>query len=379
MRLHSLKCPILVFVVLVLVLSIVSACGVSTAPRPLNSSFGIAYGGPLFVDKQGSDLTTYLDDVRTFGGANLRFDLEWRQIQPNGPSTYDWSLLDVLVKQAGSRGLSLLPIIDFPPKWAVASGNCPGDVSCVAAPEAYGTFVKAVVQHYGNTFSVLEFGNEPNTKNSWYPKPDPATYVAALTAVHDALAGTGMALMSGGLSPAVNEADGSAIDPRDYMMDLYKRGATKLLKYMAWHPYSFPDLPSTQDAWNSFQEMEGMQAAVTAAGYAYVPIMITEEGAPTCGSGRRLDAVGQPNISDGKDGDYMSPQGQADILVDAVNRYRADVKSGILGGPLFFFTLHDRNSQVGSTSENCFGLRPSGSNGTKPSFDQLQPIINQAA
>jgi hypothetical protein len=68
------------------------------------------------------ELGQLLDDVTETGTRRLREDLEWERVEPVDDE-WDWSEYDELFAAAGERGMSILPILNSPPCWAVPAGT----------------------------------------------------------------------------------------------------------------------------------------------------------------------------------------------------------------------------------------------------------------
>jgi hypothetical protein len=62
------------------------------------------------------------DVVAETGATHLREDLEWQVVEPTD-NEWDWESTDRLFREAGERGMTILPILDAPPCWAVPPGT----------------------------------------------------------------------------------------------------------------------------------------------------------------------------------------------------------------------------------------------------------------
>jgi hypothetical protein len=56
------------------------------------------------------------------GVNRLREDLEWNRVEPSDDN-WQWAETDALYESAAERGLSILPVLDSPPCWAVPKGT----------------------------------------------------------------------------------------------------------------------------------------------------------------------------------------------------------------------------------------------------------------
>jgi len=138
--------------------------------------------------------------ARSLGVTQVRTDWEWRVVEPRKGS-YDWSRLDAMVQIAQKEGVELLPIVHYAPDWALVPGSKPKDVYQMApasdAYEDYARFLLASVQRYGPQgnapfpFTPIvhwQVWNEPNIRQFWGPRPDPAAFTRLMQAVQRTLA-----------------------------------------------------------------------------------------------------------------------------------------------------------------------------------------------
>ena len=81
------------------------------------------------------------------GVKRLREDLEWKRVEPS-KGEWAWTETDAMYRTAAERGMSILPIPNSPPCWAVPSGA----PECEAFPvfnSDYASFVGKVASRYG--------------------------------------------------------------------------------------------------------------------------------------------------------------------------------------------------------------------------------------
>lgn len=87
------------------------------------------------------------DRAAETGVKRLREDLEWWRVEPS-KGEWTWAETDAMYRSAAERGMSILPIPNSPPCWAVP----PGTPECDAFPvsnQDYATFVGKVAARYG--------------------------------------------------------------------------------------------------------------------------------------------------------------------------------------------------------------------------------------
>lgn len=319
-------------------------------------TLGIATGldalrwqGSLALD---SDLRAYA----AIGAKWLRTDLNWSAVQQAGPDSYDWSSMDRIVAMAEPLGLRILPVVGFAPDWA---GTQDGDrPALVTDPATFARFLTAAVARY-KPFGIRtwEIWNEPNLAGFWPPRPDPAAYAQVLKAGYAAIkaADPGATVLAGGLSPA--PATGPAGDMAyygavDFLAQVYAAGGKDSFDALAFHPYSYPLMPSDPAAWNGWRIMTGpIRDLMIANGDGAKKIWITEFGAPT--------NTAENGVSD---------QAQADMLVEAHRLASA----APWAGPLLWYSYRDLGADR-SNNEDWFGLiRASGA--PKPSLLKFRAL-----
>jgi hypothetical protein len=316
--------------------------------------FAVAAGGAL----QNEDSTTLANDLnadQSAGSRWLRTDINWAQIQANGPSSYNWTAVDAVVKGAAARGMNVLGVIVYTPTWARPSGT---SATYGPSPSAYASFASAAVQHYAalgvHTFEVW---NEPNTAAFWTPAPSPSAYTAMLKAAFTAIkaADPSARVLTGGTAPATT--DGTNYAPVDFLAGIYANGGQSYFDAVAHHPYCWPANPGDAQSWSAWYQMYGtstsLRSLMVAHGDGAKKIWATEFGAPT----------------NGPAGSYVSESTQASMLSQAYQLW-----SGYSwAGPLFFYQGRDQSTDT-SSRENFFGfLRYD--NSQKPSYAAYQQAV----
>ena len=122
-----------------------------------------------------------------------------------------------------------------------------------------------------------------------------------------------------------------------FLLDMYADGAKGYFDAVGDHPYSYPALPDTYEAWSGWSQMDATPASIestmAANGDGSKPIWVTEVGAPTGGP----DSVGTA--------------AQAEELTQAID----NAKSSSWIGALYLYTYEDSGGNPG-TDEDWFGL-----------------------
>ena len=334
-----------------------------------NPPFGISVADTL-TGLSMAALNKQLDDIASLGVGWIRIDMDWSVVQRHDNHTYDWAGTDRVVAAASAHHLKVLAILVYTPKWARALG-CQSNRCPPADPTQFGNFASAAAERYSSQgLGDWEIWNEPNTRGSWMPAADPAGYSALLRAGYTAIkqANPSAVVMTGGLAP-FDTSDGN-IAPVDFFAQLYEHDAQQYFDAVAFHPYSFPVLPSYAQKWNAWQQMADTQPSIRsimlAHGDGEKKIWATEYGAPTGGPGSAAD-TGTLDLTHHYD--HVTEGLQAQMASEAVQEMSKDSWAG----PLFWYSYKDLGTSS-STIENFFGLlRADGSQ--KPSYEALRNAI----
>lgn len=314
-----------------------SATGPPTPPRA-GQTIGEAYGGfstdgrlPFLPD---ADVTRQFDLMKQSGAHRVRISLFWSVIE-DSPGQYDWRTSDRLIAAAAGRDLEVLALLTYSPSWATGTDN---DKVAPRNPSDIGPFARAAVTRYApKGVHAWEIWNEPNVADSWAPRPDVGAYAQLLTTAAASIRAVDASatIVSGGLAPARNTVDRTAIDPVTFVRGLYDNGASKSFTALGLHPYTFPALPLQQTAQsNGFQGARQIRQVMVDRGDRDKQIWFTEFGAPT-GSAR--DAVG------------------LDVQSQSVAQAYSAITGWPWAGPLYYYTLRDAGTD-GADRESNFGL-----------------------
>jgi hypothetical protein len=287
------------------------------------TEFGFAVGG-TFAHESDEDMAADLDAMLAMGATWIRLDLPWSSIESER-GTYDFYPYDVTIAAAVERGLKVLAILTYTPPWARPPGTTDKHgPTTFGGSLCFGVFAAVAALHFQDQVAAWEIWNEPNISGAWGPKPNPAMYGACL---RNAAKGLRWVLgkpviVSGGLSPAADVADGTRIAPATFLSALYKQPGTRAaFTAMGIHPYSFPALPTEPgtESWNTWLRMPALYDVMVAHGDGGKRLWLTEWGAPTQGLGS------------------VSEDGQAAIFDDGW----ADLASKPWAGPVMWYSLRD--------------------------------------
>ena len=265
----------------------------SAAPKPLPASFFGVNAGTLF-DAPQSEWGTQLAEMQQGGIAVVRTDAPWSVAEPMPPVAgvhhYDFSQFDAIMAALAAHHLRWLPIIDYSAPWAASEpGN---DFSAPASDADYAAYARALAQRYGAGGSFWaahpelpylpveqwEIWNEENSGYFWQPSPDPAGYVGLYLAARAALRSVDPSAQAvvGGL------ADVGNVNSFLRAMFLDRPDALQDVDAIALHPYP---LDPTHTAASAMQQILSTRQYLNSLGGSSIPIMVTEVGWTTEGSG----------------------------------------------------------------------------------------------
>ena len=137
----------------------------------------------------GMHINTLTDPWPTVPFANLRLegsDVNWWNIESDGPGQYDYQYLDTWIGNAVANNVTLMYTFDGVPQWY---SSVPSDAGCTfengacdppkdlnedgtGTDAAFIRFVTNIVRHnyeLGNPIQYWEMWNEPNQRRQWYP------------------------------------------------------------------------------------------------------------------------------------------------------------------------------------------------------------------
>jgi hypothetical protein len=131
------------------------------AAPPLAAQDVSPYG--LNVHAPAGPRLALLDHAAASGAGWIRIDFIWAAIETS-PERYDWRLYDRLIAAAEARGLQVLAIIAYTPKWATDGPELSGRPR---DPILWRRFVTRAVERYRGRVEAWEVWNEPNLPHFW--------------------------------------------------------------------------------------------------------------------------------------------------------------------------------------------------------------------
>ena len=221
------------------------------------------------------------------GVQSLRTGLDWETTEV-GPGLYDWRQDDLIVREAAMHRLSLLPIVEFTPRWASSHPASAWNEYAPKSDALYGAFMTTLVKRYGDHGSfwtanpklhyqpvrAWQIWNEPEgSYYDWRSPPWPKTYTALLKAAYRAVhrADPHALVVSGAL---VGLACSGCL-PWTEASSLYKAGFKGFFDVLAVNAFTYD--PSVANSVNqSIKIVHLVRAVLRAHRDARIPIWVTE-------------------------------------------------------------------------------------------------------
>ena len=252
-----------------------------------------------------------------------RVDLQWSDVERDGPLLQDWSDFDAVVNAARRYHVTLLPMVAYTPGWANGGR---GSFTPPNRASDFQRFLTTAFRRYRG-IPAWEVWNEPNLARFARPWPNPGKFVELLRAAYRArtAAGSHTKLISGGLA-----VDGEIPVPR-FVDAIARLGGLKYIDGLGIHPYSTapPDDPHSY-----FLTLPALHGQLADLGKPRIEIWATEYGWAADNDDRRAEwdqsrrlatayaiAVGWPWLRN------LTWYGMRDDCMDA---YRADCRYGLV-------------------------------------------------
>jgi hypothetical protein len=247
------------------------------------------------------------DAVAETGAHWLREDLEWERVEPS-EGEWEWSDTDQLFQEAAERGMTILPVLDSPPCWAVPKETEAEDCwrTFPTSDATFAEFTAAAVARYGPSGEFWaahpgldselaprywEVWNEPYLAYFTNGEVDPARYAAlykaAVAAGREADAETKYLIES-----TVDATVDTSIDPKGWVhwAEALVEAEPTLGSYidgLAAHPYPDshePDYEPENGTDASFKNTDINYERWRELG-VNEPVWITEVGYSACNDG----------------------------------------------------------------------------------------------
>jgi polysaccharide biosynthesis protein PslG len=227
-----------------------------------------------------------LEMVREMGATWIVEYFPWAYYEPS-PGRYDWSHADQVVDHARRQGLTVVARLGLVPAWARPDPEDRPTTFTYLDKAHYGAFaeyVHAFVEHFRGRVDYIIIWNEPNISLEWgYRRVDPEGYADLLRAVYPRAkeANPEVVVLGGALAPTLAPVgDLEGMNDLDYLRRMLAVDAGELMDGLAVHAYGWrmpPDTPADPAKVN-FRRTELLHQLLVEAGYAGMPLFITEGG-----------------------------------------------------------------------------------------------------
>ena len=179
----------------------------------------------------------------------LRQEFPWEDIEIHGPGDFEdrrheparsaWEKYDHIVALAEQYGLQLIVRISNPPAWSRGQGDEAGTYAPPDDFDDFGSFVRAVVDHYRGRITFYQIWNEPNIYPEWGELPvNPEAYVELLKVGYTSAkaADPNVVIICGALAANID------LGPRDmndflFLQRMYDTGAADYFDILAMQGY----------------------------------------------------------------------------------------------------------------------------------------------
>lgn len=320
---------------------------VLVAPVITQAPTTIGFADSDLIGLPAADVRGAVARMRAMGVGTVRILVPWVALQKARGGPYDWTLIDRMVSALAEQKMSILATLNSTPQWAVAK-DMPALSGPPATPAEYGAFAAAVAERYRGRISAYEIWNEPNAAMFFAPGPDPAKFVGMLKAAYPAIkaADPAAVVVTGGLGAIVDHAQ-VTMNAVKFLRGMYAAGAKNFFDGFGYHPYQYttkfsvggwhPDAPINQVA--------ALRELMRANGDGAKKIWLTEYGEPA-------SVVGEAK--------------QAEFVDDLLTAWRKLP----YGGPVYVYTMRDRNSRSTVVDDTLGAFRSDGSR--KPVADVIE-------
>lgn len=271
-----------------LITTIVAPTALAAQRRVPFGFFGTVLDPSVTGGVSGTELDNEMGRMARSGVESVRSNIFWSSVEP-APGQYDFSASDQLVLAAARHGLSLLPIIEYTPRWASSAPANSGVPNRYPPRDerTFAAFMTAMIGRYGprgtlwNTAPHLrryavrdwQMWNEPEGTYDWLSKPWPSKYAAFLRtgykAIHAADPGAKVVLAA---MVALNARD---LVPWTEARALYRLGLRRYFDIMAVNAFTYSSSVA-QSVRRSVAVVGRVRAVMRHYGDARKPIWVTE-------------------------------------------------------------------------------------------------------
>lgn len=341
-------------------------------------------GPPLDFDVVGVQIHLHREDLDAIFGHLQSLSVGWVKVQVSwkvyepAPGNYDeerFAELDALVERATTGGIDVLLSVAKAPDWSRPTAEMDGPPQ---DPAHFRAFMRALAVRYRGRVDAYELWNEPNLRREWNGVPLSARDLvdliqAGAAGVRDVDANAFL-ISSAPATTGINDGV-SAVDDRVFLQEMLAAGVGDVVDGVGVHPYGWANPPGasaadpapvapTHNDHRSFffaDTLDDYRALLDDAGYANVPLWITEAG---WGS---ADGMGVQPPDGATFMARVSERQQARYTLEALAM--AQAREGV--GPVFLWNLNFAPTFGPSFAESFYSLlRPDGA--PRPVYLALQ-------
>jgi hypothetical protein len=279
-------------------------------------------GVQIHANLSDFDWARALEYAKGLGVKWIKVQIEWREYEPQrGVYSEMLRARALQIQRARLQGFRTLVTVVKAPSWARPRGDTSVDDGPPTDPADYARFVGHVVAEIKPEFlDAIELWNEPNLAREWrdasltgaaYMSLFRPAYLAVVEAQRQQPATHRIMVITAGPAPTFTNPDGSSVDDRTWLAQLYAAGLASLGEDIAVgvHPYGWANPPEATcctaqpgvTGWYEYpgfyfrNTLEDYRAIMLQHDHARAKLWITEFGWATFDGLRRSDgSAGQP-------------------------------------------------------------------------------------
>ncbi len=199
--------------------------------------------------------------LNSLGAKWLRMDFNWDRVEKQ-KGKYDFSSYDPLVRDARSKGIKILAILDYSNKLYEKKRN----VTTQKSREAFARFALEMVKRYNGKDIVWEIWNEPNNGGFWDGN-NPHLYTALVKEVYKEIKKV--------MPEAVIAGPSTYKLPEKYIKECLKDGLLEYIDWFSFHPYR---RKNPEDLIKDMSKLRALLKKYVKSGQSLPPIICSEWG-----------------------------------------------------------------------------------------------------
>lgn len=217
-----------------------------TIPAPSNSINTNTVGVQILANMSSDDWSTVLNEIAPLNPGWVKVQVNWRQLQPDGPGTRSDSYRSVLsnLETVNNQGYNILVSITKAPDWARTTTDQDGPPD---NPEQLATFVELLIGD-ANYIDAIEVWNEPNLLREWNGTLpfNGGGYMQLFSPVYNLVQEQApqIQLVTAGLAPT--STTDVSVNDRDFLWQMYDVGLDNFQGVaIGVHPFGWGNAPDS--------------------------------------------------------------------------------------------------------------------------------------